>query len=643
MLVLLLSLLYVIIIAVKNIFKIFKSDVKRIFKNKIALGITIGVIVIPGIYAWLNIDSNWEPYSNTGNIPIAVVNKDKGTTILGENVNMGDEIEKALRENNDMKWIFTDEQNAKENVEKSDYYGAVIIPENFSNDFATIISDSDLKHPTFNFYINNKKNPIAPIIVGKAVSAVQDSVNQTFVNTIAYNAVSAAESFDVATKGAVTTDNIINKLTEAKSRIGQLRTVLSTTGAAADATSKSLSALRSTIPVLKSTATGTAQDLGNLKDTVKSFNDTYSNIEQDLATALNDSEKIIKDLLTVIDPSNPLAQQLSEQLVKIENAKGRLATTKADLDNLYQRSSRTIDNATNTLLNLNSSLDSVDLSMRYMIDALTSGKQLTQNLDTVLNDFQSDTDKIIATVREAAKSEIYRSLINLLRNNPSDVADFLSTPVEANRIEIYPVDSYGSTMAPFYSVLACWVGCTILIALFKVDVKTAPKGAKNYQKFFGRFIIVGLVAISQGLIIGIGDLLLHVQVINIPLFLLTLMLSSAVFMLIIYALTAVFGKIGQALSIVLLVIQAAGSGGTYPIELLPRFFQILQPYMPFYPSMNATRETIAGFYQTDYVFYLLLLLCHIIVPLFLGLVVSRYTVDIKQKVQRGLHATDVIG
>lgn len=634
---------YGIITVVKNILKIFKSDLKRIFKNKIALGITIGVIVIPGIYAWLNIDSSWNPYDNTGNIPIAVVNKDKGTIIVGEEVNMGEEIEKALRENDKMKWTFTDEEDAIKNVEKSDYYGAVIIPENFSSDFATLISDSELKRPTFDFYINNKKNPIAPIIVGKAIDAVQDSVNQTFVNTIAYKVVSTAENLNVAAKGSNTSDNIINKLTESKSRIGQLRDILSTTGAAADTTSKSLTALRSTIPVIKNTNGSVSQGLGDLKGTVKSFNETYDSIESDLSSTLDKSEKIIKDLLALLDPSDPLAKQLSEQLAKIENTKKLLANTKNDLNNLYQRSSKNIDTATSTLLNLNSSLDNLDLSMKYMIDALSSGKQLTNNLDVVLSDFQSDIDKIIATVKEATKSELYRSLVNLLQNNPSDVADFLSTPVEANRIEIYPVGSYGSEMAPFFSVLACWVGCTILIALFKIDIKKAPRGAKNYQKFFGRFMLIACVAISQGLVIGIGDLILQVQTVNWPLFFATLMLSSVVFMLIIYSLTVVFGKIGQALSIILLVIQVAGSGGTYPIELLPRFFQVLQPYMPFYPSMNAARETIAGFYQTDYLLYIIILLCHIIIPLFLGLVLGRYTIDTKQKIQHKLHETDVIG
>lgn len=155
-------------------------------------------------------------------------------------------------------------------------------------------------------------------------------------------------------------------------------------------------------------------------------------------------------------------------------------------------------------------------------------------------------------------------------------------------------------------------------------------------------MLFGSLSILQGLVIGLGDLALQVQTVNLPLFLFTLMLSSLVFMLIIYALAAAFGKVGQAISIVIMVLQVAGSGGTFPIELLPRFFQILQPFMPFYPAMNATRETIGGFYQNDYLIYLGMLLCHLAVALIFGLIFSKHTFETKGKLQQQLHETGII-
>ena len=92
-----------------------------------------------------------------------------------------------------------------------------------------------------------------------------------------------------------------------------------------------------------------------------------------------------------------------------------------------------------------------------------------------------------------------------------------------------------------------------------------------------------------------------------------------------------------------MVLQVAGSGGTFPIELLPRPFQLIQPFMPFYPAMNATRETIGGFYQNDYIKYIFILLCHMIIPLILGLIISRFSAETKKKVEKELHDTDVVG
>ena len=131
----------------KKIIEIFKNDIQSLLNSKMAVVIILGIIIIPGIYAWLNIDSNWGPYDNTGNLPVAVVNNDEGVTLLGEKISIGDEIEKSLKENNSMKWVFTDEKTAKEKVEEGAYYGAIIIPENFSGKLTTIIKEEEVEKP----------------------------------------------------------------------------------------------------------------------------------------------------------------------------------------------------------------------------------------------------------------------------------------------------------------------------------------------------------------------------------------------------------------------------------------------------------------------------------------------------------------
>ncbi len=611
--------------------------------------IVLGITLIPGIYAWLNIDSNWSPYDNTGNIPIAVVNKDTGAEILGETVNLGDEIEDSLKKNTAMRWTFVEESEAITKVESSEYYGAIIIPENFSEHLVSITESTEIKKPAFDFYVNNKKNPIAPIIVNKAVGAMQDSVNQTFVNSVIFKTVGAVKDANVLGRGTDIASGLVAKLTEMKAEIEQLKDVMTTTGMATKATSQSMVALRGVMPALNNITRATEQSVNETKSTINSLGETYKVIEEGASVRIGEAETKVEGAIGIVDQLDPsgtvpqletIRADLERTLEELEQIDGSLKTFGEKLQFPTE-----IEDASQVVASLGEAMNSVDLSLSYMISALNSGWYLAEDINALLDDFQSSLDRTITSIEEIKKSELYNVLLNLLSNDPETIADFISTPVETHEVEVYPVTSYGSEMAPFYSILACWVGCTVLSAIVKVDVRKtkATAQAKNYQVFFGRFILFGALAMLQGLFIGIGDLILQVQTVNVPAFLATLVFASLVFATIIYSLVAVFGKVGQAISIVIMVLQVAGSGGTFPIELLPRAFQVLQPFMPFYPAMNATRETIGGFYQNDYIGYILMLACHAVLMMAIGLALSKYTAKTKEKLQKELHKTGVIG
>ena len=292
----------------RKIIEIFTNDVKNISKSTIAVVIILGICFIPGIYAWLNIDSNWGPYDNTGNLPIAVVNKDKGITLLGENINIGNEMEESLKNNDAMKWTFTDEEDAKLKVEKGKYYGAIIIPEDFSNQVITIVEDGATVKPTFDFYVNDKKNPIAPIIVNKAVGTIQNSVNQAFVNKIIYKFIDTAEDLNVVDKGLETTDDIIAKLNDAKIKVQELRTIVQTTNLAADTTSKSLAATRELLPKVSDISDTTKQGINSMRNAAKSFeaiSDNISNsIDGNISAIIGESETVMRDIEDTINHTN---------------------------------------------------------------------------------------------------------------------------------------------------------------------------------------------------------------------------------------------------------------------------------------------------------------------------------------------------
>ena len=146
----------------KKALAIFKRDIKRLLCNPVALVITIGVCIIPSLYAWYNIVANWDPYGNTQNIKIAVANNDKGTTndLVGE-LNAGDEVIDKLKDNDQLGWTIVDsEKEAKEGVEAGKYYAALVIPSDFSEGMLSMLS-GDFHQPKLTYYVNEKKSAVA--------------------------------------------------------------------------------------------------------------------------------------------------------------------------------------------------------------------------------------------------------------------------------------------------------------------------------------------------------------------------------------------------------------------------------------------------------------------------------------------------
>ena len=125
----------------KNILKIFIDDVKRIRKNVIAMIVVIGVLVVPCLYAWFNIAASWDPYNNTGNLKVAVASVDEGYTgsLIPLEINVGEQVISALRENTQMDWVFTSKEKAMEGVKSGQYYAAIVVPEKFSSQMVRLL------------------------------------------------------------------------------------------------------------------------------------------------------------------------------------------------------------------------------------------------------------------------------------------------------------------------------------------------------------------------------------------------------------------------------------------------------------------------------------------------------------------------
>lgn len=166
----------------KNVFWIFRRDLQRIGKNFVAIVVAIGICIVPALYAWFNIGANIDPYENTSGIHIAVANCDEGSeNELTGRLDAGQAVVESLEANDALGWVFTGRQEAIEGVESGEYYAAIIIPEKFSADLVSVLT-GEIETPKLEYYVNEKKNAIAPKVTDTGASTIQQEINETFVS-----------------------------------------------------------------------------------------------------------------------------------------------------------------------------------------------------------------------------------------------------------------------------------------------------------------------------------------------------------------------------------------------------------------------------------------------------------------------------
>ena len=246
-------------VLVKKAFQIFKRDILRLLKNPVALVITIGICVIPSLYAWYNIVANWDPYGNTANIKVAVANNDRGTSneYVGE-LNAGDETVSKLKENDQLGWVFTDADAAVEGVKSGEYYAAIVIPDDFSANLTSMLTGT-FTQPQLEYYCNEKKNAIAPKVTDTGAQTVEEQINETFVATVSETLVEKIQNAagDLDAQGAETQGGILENvqrsnraLQDVRDALAGMQKTIATSKEAGAKADETLAALSGQIPSL---------------------------------------------------------------------------------------------------------------------------------------------------------------------------------------------------------------------------------------------------------------------------------------------------------------------------------------------------------------------------------------------------------
>lgn len=717
----------------KKVWEVYKRDLKKISRNVFAAIITVGIILIPALYAWFNIDSNWDPYSNTKGIKIAVANMDEGSELDGLKINIGGMIIEKLATNNQIGWQFVDRKQALEGVDDSEYYAALIIPEDFSKDMLSI-ANLDVKQPVIDYYVNEKKNAIAPKITNAGVNTVQLQVNEAFIETA--SSVLSNIVKNVSTKmedqGAETIGKVIDTLGEAKSSLEGYKTLLTSITASAKALDSAISAvgsLRLDTDAIQDNLDNAAGEVDETDYTLQALLSSLTSVMGSISAEIGNSQTAVSNIQTdlennrdgVIDSMNTALKGLekteslnSSLLSALENLQSSLLFPISGLQDLIDKVSDNETRLQNAISDLNPSIESVkageslpartiesaqkalsgiadiqnevqglfqnqvqdDLASlnesinekiimasglvngaaeaQQGIDSAITATRVTLEQSTITLDqsrelLQKGIDKLDHIMRDLQNSsadESLQKLGDLLSRDPAIISSFLKQPVSLNQHSVYKIENYGSGMAPFYTTLALWVGALVNVAILKTKIKDEEEfgGLSPAQAYFGRYLIFMTVSILQALVICLGDLyILHIQCLNPGLFILAGVAAAITFSLLMYTLTISFGDVGKALAVILMVVQVAGSGGTFPIETLPQFYQNLYPFFPFNFAINAMRECVAGMYGNYYWLALSRMIWWILASLFIGLVLRKPIIRLKEYVEEKVEETGLMG
>ena len=314
------------------------------------------------------------------------------------------------------------------------------------------------------------------------------------------------------------------------------------------------------------------------------------------------------------------------------------------LDNVIDSMSQMLNNVSDILTRLDDTLGDMSSVFSGIETTVTGANDSLEQIQTVIDGVSEKLTKLLDRLNSVEDDEKVQAFMEFMKGDPEGYGEFFSQPVLVTTEEVYPIPNYGSAMTPFYTILAIWVGGTILVALIKV--KAEPKNLKNvksYQLFFGRYLLFFVMGQLQALIIVLGDIyILHCQILYPGWFWLVASLASVTFTLLIYSLALSFGDVGKALAVVIMVIQIAGSGGTFPIELLPAVYRNIYIFFPFPYAINAMRETIGGMYGSDYMKNLAELMIFAVVGLLIGLVIRIPFVKLNHFVEKRMEDTKMM-
>ena len=633
--------------AMGNVLRVFKRDVLRLLKAPCALVVVIALLVLPSVYTWYNVVGFWNPYDNTGNLRVCVVNEDAGASseLTGE-LHVGDMIVEELRENEQLDWAFVDRATAMDELDAGASYAAFVIPEDFTERLLSLTT-GDFVQPELAYYVNEKTGPVAPKITDTGASTLDETINSTFVSTVSDVAVGAvdralAESNDAldASKARASPAAAIANLTSqlqgeaAELSSAAMPAVNKTIRTVSEASSKANGAVGSMTAAAGEAQAGIGATIAQGRAAAEESKALAAQVRQ-AAQALPEGDAAKEPLVAVADAldqraadaqatldaldaanrqAGDLARAVSQAGTSFDGSvQGAADAAGAYADGLFGDTVPTVNRSLAQLSAVSSSLaaavsnqrlliDQTELAIGQLTSTLVAAREALGQTDGILADLEESLSTVQTDVLSLGESGALAKAFGEDGLDAAKIADFMGSPTELVTEQLYELNAYGSAMAPLFMNLTFWIGAFMLLVIMKQEVD--GEGVRKLtvtQRYLGRFLLLAAMAVLQAAICCAGVLAIGVQAANAPALFFAAIVASLSYLSIIYALSVTLQHIGKGICIVLVFAQIPGATGLYPIEMTSSFFQAVYPFFPFTYGISAMREAIFGFYGSQYV------------------------------------------
>ena len=590
--------------------EIMKNNFKGAFKNPIVILVLIALIILPSLYALLNIQACWDPYGNTGDVPFAIANLDTGANFSGKDINVGNELVKDLKNNDKFEWTFVSEEELRTGVYNGTYYAGIVIPKNLSKNIVSITGDNP-QQAKLEYVVNMKTNPVAVKLTDTGANTVYTSLNAKIVEII-----------DIAA---------YQKLGELQAGLEEGARKLAAGGKQLQAGSAKVSAGASQVKAgegqVASGASQVSDGASQVKSGASDLSDGAEQLKQgssDLSAGAAQVEQGSEELQAAVDPSlipDGPVKDYAEGNVKLAEGSSQVAeggskiaeggSQLADGGNQLADGASQLADGSVALADGSVQLAEGSLSLASGAQLLSNGA--TQALFTASSSLGASAD----------------TLSGITGIDEDLLGDYFLSPVKLERNELFSVNSYGSDIAPFYLVLSMWVGAIITCVMLHPGTSQGTKYSP-FEMYFGKLLTYIIMSILQACVTITGCYILGVQIVNAPLFIFSCILVSVTFMILIYSIISAIGTVGKGIAVILLVLQISATGGLYPIQIMHQFFQALYPYMPMTYGINLVREAQLGVVWSNYWPSLAVLVA-------IALVTITVAVIIKEKLDKPSH------